>query len=315
MLVTGGAGFIGSHVAEAHLLRGDEVWIVDDLSWGRKENVPAGAVFHEMDVADARIGDLIGDSGINLVNHQAAQASVPASVADPVSDVRANVLGLVNVLEGARRAGASRVLFPSSCSIYADDGPDPGPRREADAKRPLSTYAASKLAGEQYLACYRETHGLESAAMRYANVYGPRQSLDRTAGVVSTFSCRLVRGEPLVVVGDGLQSRDYVFVADVVAANLMLADAPLPRDRGVDGRAFNVGCGTRTTVVELADGLERISGAGAGRTHVDAQAGEARHVALSPAKLREATGWSPRTSLAEGLEATFDYVAQALASP
>lgn len=315
MLVTGGAGFIGSHVAEAHLLRGDQVWIVDDLSWGRKENVPAGAVFHEMDIADAGIGDLIADAGIDLVNHQAAQVSVPESVADPVSDVRSNVLGLVNVLEAARRAGASRVLFASSSAIYADGGPEAGPRSEDGAKRPLSTYAASKLAGEHYLAYYRETHGLESAAMRYANVYGPRQSLDRPAGVVSTFSCRLVRGEPLVVVGDGRQSRDYVFVADVVAANLKLADAPMPRDRSMDGRAFNVGCGTRTTVVELADLLAQVSGADAGRTHVAAQAGEARHVALSPAKLQEATGWSPQTSLAEGVEAVFAYVAQALGSP
>lgn len=315
MLVTGGAGFIGSHVAEAHLRRGDEVWIVDDLSWGRKEQVPPGASFHQMDVADARIGDLIGDAGIDLVNHHAAQISVTASVTDPVADVRSNVLGLVNVLEGARRAGVRRVLFPSSSSVYADSGPGTAPCPEDGAKRPLSTYAASKLAGEQYLAYYRETHGLESATMRYGNVYGPRQSIERTAGVVSTFCRRLVQGESLVVVGDGRQSRDYVFVADVVAANLVLADAPPPRDRSVDGSAFNVAGGTRTTVAELAELLLRVSGARAGLEHVEARAGEARHVALSPAKLLDATGWAPRTALAEGLEATFSHVAQALASP
>lgn len=308
VLVTGGAGFIGSQVAQAHLAQGDEVWIVDDLSAGRRGAVPDGAVLHEMDVADPRIPELIGDVRFDLVSHHAAQMDVRASVRDPAADAHTNVMGLINVLEGASRAGVDRVLFPSSGSVYADARLGSPAMGEDAPKGPRSPYAVSKFAGEHYLAFYRETRGLDSVTMRYGNVYGPGQDVSRWAGVVSSFCGRLVRGEPMIVSGDGQQSRDYVFVEDVVAANLVLADIALPGDCSVDGRAFNVSSGAPTTVNQIADLLSGFAGANAGRRHVEARAGEASHSLLSPAKL-SAAGWSPSTALADGLGRTYAYVA------
>ncbi len=311
VLVTGGAGFIGSHVAEAYLARGDQVWIVDDLSTGKAENIPEGAVFHDMDIAEPHVCNLIRDVGFDVINHHAAQIDVRKSVADPPRDARVNVLGLLNVLEGAREAGVGRVLFASSGSIYAGS---PQPRGEEDEKRPISPYAIGKLAGEHYLGFYRETHDLESVVLRYSNVYGPRQDPLRKTGVVSIFCSRIAAGDPVIVFGDGEQTRDYVFVRDVVSANLALTDLLLPKDRSVAGRAFNVSNGTGSTVNEIADQLARVSGVGFGRNHASARAGEVRHNIVSSAKLREACGWAPKTPLADGLKETFHYIAETLAA-
>ncbi len=313
VLVTGGAGFIGSQVAEAHVARGDQVWVVDDLSHGSRENVPPEAVFHEVDVADPQFGDVVGNAHFDLVSHHAAQIDVGASVDDPATDARINVLGLINVLESACRPGASRVLFPSSAAVYADAGHGTPPLGEEAPKEPVSPYAIAKLACERYLAFYRETRGIESVTLRYSNVYGPRQSPHRTTGVISAFCGRLVRGDPLTIMGDGRQARDFVFVGDVVEANMVLADLALPADGSVDGRAFNVSSGTQTSVNEIADLLAEASGTDPGRRHVDARAGEVRHSALSPTKLQAVAGWSPRTRLADGLGEALDYVAATLA--
>ena len=312
VLVTGGAGFIGSHVADAHLDRGDRVWIVDDLSTGRLENVPAGAEFHRLDIADGAVGDLIRDVGFDLVNHHAAQIDVRVSVADPVLDARVNVGGLLNILEAARAGGTGRIVFVSSGGVvYGEPREFPTPERAP--KEPLSPYGVTKLAAEHYLNYYREVHGLEYVALRYGNVYGPRQDPHGEAGVVAIFSRRLLRGEPLVVYGDGEQTRDYVHVGDVASANLLAARMELSAAPGIDERAYNVGTGTGTSVNRLAAVLEEAAGMSAGRIFRDARPGELRRSALATDRIRQ-RGWAPARSLREGLAATFATVASAEAA-
>ena len=312
VLVTGGAGFVGSHVAAAHIARGDRVWVMDDLSSGRSENVPAGAEFVEMDIADPRAGELIRNAGFELINHHAAQIDVRASVADPVADARVNIAGLINILEGARRAGTRRVVFVSSGGVVYGE-PEVYPTPESAPKRPVSPYGVSKLAGEYYLDYYRQAHGLDCVALRYANVYGPGQDPGGEAGVVAIFCNRLIDGEPLVIYGDGEQTRDYVYVEDVAAANLIASGMPLEDGAGIDARAFNVGAGEATSVNALATLLEEIAGARPGRVHKAARLGELRRSVLSTARMR-ALGWSPGHTLRDGLERTFGHIASGRAA-
>lgn len=307
VLVTGGAGFIGSHVAEAHVDRGDRVWIVDDLSSGRLQNVPAGAEFRELDIADPRVGDLIRRVGFDIINHHAAQIDVRVSVADPILDAGVNVSGLLNILEAARESGTARVVFVSSGGVvYGEPGEIPTP--EDAPKEPLSPYGVTKLAGEHYLNYYRRVHGLDYVALRYGNVYGPRQDPHGEAGVVAIFSRRLLRGEPLVIHGDGEQTRDYIHVADVVRANLMAARMDPSPAPGLDARAYNVGTGVETTVNRLADILEQAAGVHTGRIPAPARAGELRRSALATDRIRR-RGWAPALELPEGLAATFNHIA------
>jgi len=312
VLVTGGAGFIGSHVADAHLERGDRVWVVDDLSSGRRENVPAGAEFHRLDIAGERLGDLVRRVGFDLVSHHAAQIDVRASVADPVRDARVNVAGLLNILEAARAGGTGRIVFASSGgAVYGEPRELPTP--ESAPKEPLSPYGVAKLAGEHYLNYYREVHGVDYVALRYGNVYGPRQDPRGEAGVVAVFSRRLLRGEPLAVYGDGEQTRDYVYVGDVVRANLLAAGMELSAAPGIDARAYNVSTGRETSVNRLAAALEDAAGMRTGRVYLDARPGELRRSALAAASIGE-RGWIPAPSLREGLAATFESIASAEAA-
>lgn len=307
VLVTGGAGFIGSHVSDAHLEQGDRVWIVDDLSSGRLDNVPAGAEFHRLDIADERVGDLIRSVGFDLINHHAAQIDVRVSVADPALDARVNVAGLLNILEAARASGTGRIVFVSSGGVVYGE-PHEIPTPEGAPKEPLSPYGVTKLAGEHYLNYYRAVHGMEYVALRYSNVYGPRQDPHGEAGVVAIFSQRLLRGEPLAIYGDGEQTRDYIHVADVVRANLLAARMELSPARGLDARAYNVGTGTETSVNGLADILEDAAGMRTGRVFEAARPGELRRSALAPARIRK-RGWVPALQLREGLAATFEHIA------
>ncbi len=307
VLVTGGAGFVGSHVADAHIARGDRVWIMDDLSSGRPANVPSRADFVEMDIADPRARKLICDVGFDLINHHAAQIDVRASVADPIADARVNIVGLINILEAARDAGTRRVVFVSSGGVVYGE-PEVYPTPESAPKRPVSPYGVSKLAGEHYLDSFREVHGLDYAVLRYGNVYGPKQDPHGEAGVVAIFCNRLIDGEPLDIYGDGEQTRDYVYAEDVATANLIAADMPLEDDAGIDARAFNVGTGEATSVNTLATLLEEIAGARPGRMHRDARPGELRRSVLSTARIR-AMGWSPAHTLREGLARTFRHIA------
>ncbi len=307
VLVTGGAGFIGSHVAEAHLARGDRVWVLDDLSSGREENVPRGAELVRMDIADAAVRALFRSvGGFDLVSHHAAQIDVRRSVADPAMDARTNVLGLLNVLEAARIHGAGRVLFISSGGVVYGE-PEVRPTPETTPKAPHSPYGVSKLAAEYYLHYYHVVHGLEYAALRYSNVYGPRQDPHGEAGVVAIFCKRLLAGRPLTIFGDGTQTRDYVYVGDVVRANALLADAGLEPAAGIDDRAFNVGTGCETSVLGLARALMEASGRATELEHAPARAGELLHSSLDAGRLR-ALGWSPATPLAEGLLRTFEHI-------
>ena len=307
VLVTGGAGFVGSHVAEAHLARGDRVWILDDLSSGRRINVPGGAEFVEMDVADPRTRDFVGEGSFEIVNHHAAQVDVRLSVADPAADARANILGLINVLEGACDGETERVVFVSSGGVVYGE-PRTFPTPEIEPKRPVSPYGVAKLTGEHYLNYYREVHGLEYVALRYSNVYGPRQDPNGEAGVVAIFSTRLLGSEPLVIYGDGQQLRDYVFVEDVARANVLAAEMPLDDGAGIDARAYNVGTGAATSVNTLAGLLEGVSGTRVGRVFKAARPGDVRRNALATDRIRE-RGWEPEFTLREGLERTFEYIA------
>jgi UDP-glucose 4-epimerase len=306
VLVTGGAGFIGSHVVDAYLARGDEVWVVDDLSSGRRANVPDGATFVEMGIEDPRLRDLFQEVRFDLVNHHAAQIDVRISVRDPQHDARINLLGLLNVLEGAREAGTDRVIFISSGGVVYGE-PEERPTPEIAAKLPLSPYGVTKLSGEYYLNYYRMVHGLEYVALRYSNVYGPRQDPHGEAGVVAIFSQRLLAGEELLIFGDGEQTRDYVYVGDVVRANLMASDMRLPAGTGLDSRGFNVGTGIETSVNRLADTLEKVAELRNGRSFRAARKGELRHSALDPARLGQA-GWAPRHSLTDGLRETYRWI-------
>jgi len=307
VLVTGGAGFIGSHVAEAYLRRGDEVVILDSLVHGRRENVPEGAELVVLDVRDPQAARLVREGGFDLINLHAAQIDVRVSVADPALDAGINLLGLLNILEAARAARVPRVLFVSSGGVVYGE-PEQRPTPETAPKLPESPYGVTKLAGEQYLYYYHRVHGLEYAALRYSNVYGPRQDPHGEAGVVAIFSTRLLAGEPLTIFGDGEQTRDYVFVGDVVAANLLLSDFSLPRARSLDDRGFNVGTGVETSVNELARLLMQASGCTAEVRYAPERPGELRHSSLDATSLR-ALGWRPRTDLSEGLRITYDWIA------
>ena len=308
VLVTGGAGFIGSHVAEAHVRRGDQVWIVDDLSSGKRENLPAGAEFVELSINDAGLDDLFRSvGGFDLVNNHAAQIDVRVSVEDPRRDARSNIDGFLNVAECARRHGTRRLLMVSSGGVVYGE-PDVRPTPEGAPKLPLSPYGVSKLTAEQYLYYYANVHGLEYAALRYSNVYGPRQDPHGEAGVVAIFCNRMIAGEPITIFGDGRQTRDYVFVGDVVAANLLLADVALAPPHTLDARAFNVGTGIETSVIELADALSRAKGRPLERRHAPARAGEVMHSCLAADKLR-GLGWAPAATLEQGLAATYDHIA------
>jgi UDP-glucose 4-epimerase len=307
VLVTGGAGFIGSHVAEAHLRRGDEVVVLDSLVHGRRENLPEGAEFVHLDIRDPAAAALIRERRFDLVSHHAAQMDVRASVSDPRFDASVNIDGLLNLLEASRQAGVGRFLYVSSGGVVYGE-PERRPTPETAPKLPESPYGVSKLAGEQYLYYYQRVHGMEYAALRYSNVYGPRQDPHGEAGVVAIFSTKLLARQPLTIFGDGEQTRDYVYVGDVVAANLALSDARLPRPESLDERGFNVGTGVETSVKALAETLMRVAGRRVELRHAEARPGELRHSSLETARLR-ALGWEPRTGLEEGLRNTYEWIA------
>jgi UDP-glucose 4-epimerase len=286
VLVTGGAGFIGSHVAEAYLQRGDKVWIVDDLSSGRKPNIPSGATFVETSIADDAVAKLFDEvGGFDIVNHHAAQMDVRTSVENPRFDAHINVDGFLNVMECACRHKTRRILFVSSGGVVYGE-PDVRPTPETAPKGPLSPYGVTKLTAEYYLNYYRVVHGLEYAALRYSNVYGPRQNPHGEAGVVAIFASKLREKKPLTIYGDGEQTRDYVYIADVVAANMLLSDAVLPPGGDLDQRAFNVGTGKETSVNELAKTLIDASGNQVSVHHAAERRGELRHSSLDTSRLQ-----------------------------
>ena len=309
VLVTGGAGFIGSHVAQAHLAAGHAVTVLDDLSSGRRENVPAAARLEAADIRSPEARRLVATGGFTVLNHHAAQMDVRRSVADPVFDADVNVAGLLNLLEGARAGGVRRVVFASSGGTVYGEGATL-PLAEDAPKLPASPYGVAKLAAEYYLAAFARLYGLETVALRYSNVYGPRQSREGEAGVVAIFARRLLAGEPLTIFGGGEQTRDMVFVRDVADANLAAARCGLPPVETIDSRAYNVGTASETSVIRLAALLGEAAGRRPELRLAPARPGELRRNALAVAKAARGLAWQPRTTLGEGLRLTLGALAE-----
>ncbi|MGH7818285.1 MAG: SDR family oxidoreductase [Candidatus Binatia bacterium] len=299
ILVTGGAGFIGSNVVDALVSAGHDVVVVDDLSSGKRENLNPKARFHQVDIRTPRIAEIVRDEHPDVVSHHAAQMDVRRSVADPVFDAETNVIGLVRLLEASRDAKVRRFLFASSGgAAYGEQ--ECFPAREGDRTNPLSPYGVSKRAGEHYLFCYHALWGLSYVALRYANVYGPRQDPHGEAGVVAIFTQRLLRGESPTINGDGLQTRDYVYVGDVVEANLRAVESALIGP-------INIGTGRETDVNRLAAELIRLSGTGIEARHGPPKPGEQRRSLLDSSLARKELGWAPTVALEEGLRRTFEW--------
>ena len=293
-LVTGGAGFIGSHVVDALVADGAEVHVLDDLSSGRRDNLkPAlsrGAHLHVIDVAEpAVVADIVTAERPDVVFHLAAQVDVRRSVSDPAFDTRVNVVGTVAVLDAARRAGARRVVFASSSAVYGD--PDRFPIPEDAPIAPLAPYGAAKAGAEDYLGEYERLYGLAGISLRFANVYGPRQDPQGEAGVIAIFAGAKVSGRRGTIFGDGRQTRDYIYVGDVVAAFLAAADSDA-------GGALNIGTGVETDLVELAGALELPV------DHAAPLAGDIARSCLDPSRAHDVLGWRAQTPLAEGLRRT-----------
>jgi UDP-glucose 4-epimerase len=308
-LVTGGAGFIGSHVAELYLARGYDVTVIDNLSSGKRENLAPGAAFHEVDVTSPEAARIVREGRFDVISHLAAQIDVRKSVADPVHDATVNVVGTLNLLEAVRQSGAkTRFLFSSTGGAIYGDFVTP-PNDETFPKDPESPYGIAKLSAEYYMAYYGRQHGLDAVALRYANVYGPRQDPHGEAGVVAIFCGRLLDGRPLTVFGEGKQTRDYVFVGDVARANLAAAEGTLPPVERVDARAFNVGTGVETDVNELARLLRKVAGADSPTEYAPARAGEQLRSAVKVDKMARLLGWRPEVSLEDGLAETFQFFA------
>lgn len=307
VLITGGAGFIGSHVADRFLAEGWAVHIIDNLYNGRRENIPAGATFHELDIRDTAASDLVKSLTPAVLVHLAAQMDVRKSVAEPMFDAQVNVLGSLNLLEAVREhSPRTRVVFSSTGGAIYGDFTAP-PNVETFSKNPESPYAISKLAVENYLAYYGRVHGLEYAVMRFANVYGPRQDPHGEAGVVAIFCGRIIDQQPLTVFGDGLQTRDYVYVGDVVDATFRGATLALPATELLDTRAFNVGTGIATDVLRLASTLSAAAGVAIPVEHAPERPGEQRTSFLDVSKADAQLDWRPAVSLEEGLARSFDW--------
>lgn len=298
VLVTGGAGFIGSHLVDTLLDRGARVRVLDDLSTGRLENLAAARSrieFLEGDIRDAETCRRACD-GVEFVFHQAARGSVPRSMKDPASTIAVNVAGTANVFGAAREAKVGRVIFASSSSVYGDSATLP--KREGEEGRPLSPYAASKVMNEQLADVFAICFGMSFIGLRYFNVYGPRQDPDGPyAAVIPRFFKTCLSGEAPVIYGDGEQSRDFTFVSDAVAANVCAAEAPKP----AHGTAFNVAGGRRVTVNELARLVCELTGSRCEPLHVAPRPGDIVHSLADPSRAQASLGWAPEVGLPRGL--------------
>ena len=296
ILVTGGAGFIGSNLADALIEQGHQVCIVDNLSTGVKEHINSKAKFYELDISDAKLAEVFVAEKPEAVFHLAAQIDVRKSVADPVGDAQVNILGSLNLLENCKNFGVKKFIFSSTGgAIYGEAAIIPTP--ESYAEKPISPYGIAKLAIEKYLHYYQVVFGLPYVVLRYGNVYGPRQNSHGEAGVVAIFCDKLLAGQQPIINGEGKQTRDYVYVGDVVAANL----AALQSEQ-VD--IYNVGTGQETDVNKIAAEIKKNLGSDIEFTHGPAKPGEQQRSCLDYSKISQALGWRPQVALAAGLAAT-----------
>ena len=309
LLITGGAGFIGSHVADLFLAKGFDVTVVDDLSTGKRGNVPEKARFHQMGINSKEFAQLVSEGRFDVIAHLAGQIDVRKSVADPVVDATTNILGTLNLMEALNVTNAgTRVVFTSTGGAIYGDFNRP-PNVETFPKDPESPYAISKLSIEYYLAYYGRVHNRDVIALRFGNVYGPRQDPHGEAGVVAIFCGRILNDRPLTVFGDGLQTRDYVYVGDVAQAVWLAATQPLPEKGRLDARAFNIGTGEGTSVLEIAKLLQQAARSSVPIEFAPRRPGEQQESFVEVTKAREILGWTPEVSLAEGLAKTYSWFA------
>jgi UDP-glucose 4-epimerase len=299
IVVTGGAGFIGSNIVDAYIERGHEVHILDDLSTGQSRNLNPKAEIHEVDIADRQAARLIEDIKPDALSHHAAQMDVRHSVADPTFDARVNILGFINLLEACKTAGVKKVVFASSGgAVYGEQ--DVFRAAEDHPTRPASPYGVSKRAGELYLSYYQQAFGLPYIALRYTNVYGPRQSAKGEAGVVAIFLTLLLTGKSPVINGDGGQTRDYVYVGDVVAANVAALDSTFVGP-------VNIGTGVETDVGTIFQHLREAVGSPIEARHGPAKPGEQRRSCVDTGRAAQVLNWRPQMILAEGLRRTAEF--------
>jgi UDP-glucose 4-epimerase len=299
ILVTGGAGFIGSHIVDAYISLGHQVVVVDDLSTGNKENLNPQAEFFRLHIQSEKIGELFAKFKFDVVNHHAAQMDVRKSVADPIYDAKINVLGMLNLLENSVKHNVKKFIFASTGgAIYGEQ--DYFPADENHPTWPVSPYGITKLTGEKYLFYYKVAYKLPQVIFRYANVYGPRQNPHGEAGVVAIFSERLLKGDQPIINGDGKQTRDYVFVGDLVRANVMA----LTYEKS---DVFNIGTGQENDVNTLFRLLKKFTGSPVEEAHGPAKTGEQLRSCLSYAKAEKILGWKPEVNLNRGLQLTVEY--------
>jgi UDP-glucose 4-epimerase len=302
ILVTGGAGFIGSHLVDRLIQEGHEVTVVDNLSTGKRRNLNREARFYKLDIQSWRLERVFRNERPALVMHLAAQMDVRRSVEDPVFDAKVNILGTLNVLEQSVKHGVRKVIFSSSGgAIYGEQNLFPAP--ETHPTQPLSPYGISKLSGEHYLAYYQRISGIRYVSLRYANVYGPRQDPEGEAGVVAIFIQKMLNGEQPIINGNGRQTRDFVYVDDVVEANL---SAMAQEVQGT----YNVGTGVETSINDLFRILADLTKASCKEVHGPAKKGEQARSVIDSNRIRQELGWEPRVELPEGLRRTVDYFRQ-----
>ena len=306
-MVTGGAGFIGSHIVDKYVALGHEVVVVDDLTTGKKENINPNAMFYRVDLRNKnKIAAAVNREKPDVINHQAAQKSVSHSVSDPTHDAEINIIGFLNLMEAAKQFGIKKVIFSSTGgAIYGDAKDIPTP--ETYPPQPVSPYAITKFTTEQYLRFYFQTAGIIPVILRYSNVYGPRQDPFGEAGVVAIFSKLMSEGKPMTVFGDGKQTRDYVFVKDVAQASVKALQY---QPKNFDDAIINIGTGVETPLNSIVTLLEDVSGKKADVKHEPARDGDLLRSAIGITKAKKMLDWAPETKLSDGIEKTYGYFAR-----